>query len=127
MGYTVYWNQSSYNKLKQQFLDDVKTACEKYVAETGDKLDMIIDTDVVKVNSHNEGCEDCLITNSGAMSQFCKTNRQPYTLIVKAILLIAKKYDYVYNLSCDDSDNDGDKYWDSAKEFVKNLNLLVFN
>lgn len=127
MGYTVYWNQSSYNKLKQQFLDDVKTACEKYVAETGDKLDMIIDTDVVKVNSHNKGCEDCLITNSGAMSQFCKTNRQPYTLIVKAILLIAKKYDYVYNLSCDDSDNDGDKYCDSAKEFVKNLNLLVFN
>ena len=127
MGYTINWNQSSYNKLKQQFLDDVKTACEKYVAETGDKLNVIIDTDVVKVNSHNEGCEDCLITNSGAMSQFCKTNRQPYTLIVKTILLIAKKYDYVYNLSCDDSYSDNDKCWDNAKEFVKNLNLLVFN
>ena len=24
MGYTVYWNQSSYNKLKQQFLIDNK-------------------------------------------------------------------------------------------------------
>lgn len=52
MGYTVYWNQSSYNKLKQQFLDDVKTACEKYVAETGDELDVIADQDMVKVNSH---------------------------------------------------------------------------
>lgn len=128
MGYTVYWNQSSYNKLNPQFINDVKTACDKYQADTGDKL--FIDTDdkeFIKVNSIEQGCEDFVVNNVGAMNQFCKTARQPYTLIVKALLLIAQKYDYVYNLSCDDSYDTSHESWDAAKEFVKKYNLLVFN
>lgn len=127
MGYTVYWNQASYNKLNPQFIDDVKTACEKYQADTGDTLDVDSDVDFIKVNSRNNGCEDLVINNTGAKNQFCKTARQKYTLIVKAILLIAQKYDYVYNLSCDDSYDTSHESWDAAKEFVKKYNLLIFN
>ena len=46
---------------------------------------------------------------------------------IKALLLIAQKYDYVYNLSCDDSYDTSHESWDAAKEFVKKYNLLVFN
>lgn len=127
MGYTVYWNQSSYNKLNPQFIDDVKTACEKYQADTGDTLDVDSDVDFIKVNSRDNGCEDLLIDNTGAKNQFCKTARREYTLIVKAILLIAQKYDYVYNLSCDDSYDTSHESWNAAKEFVKKYNLLIFN
>ena len=127
MGYTIYWSQSSYNKLNPQFIDDVKTACEKYQADTGDTLNVDSDVDFIKVNSRDNGCEDLVIDNKGARNQFCKTARREYTLIVKAILLIAQKYDYVYNLSCDDSYDTSHKSWDAAKEFVKKYNLLIFN
>lgn len=127
MGYTVYWSQSSYNKLNPQFIDDVKIACEKYQADTGDTLNVDSDVNFIKVNSRDNGCEDLVIDNTGARIQFCKTARQEYTLIVKAILLIAQKYDYVYDLSCDDSYDTSHKSWDAAKEFVKKYNLLIFN
>ena len=127
MGYTVYWNQSSYNKLNREFIEDVKTACDKYQADTGDTLDVDTGIDFIKVNSHNNGCEDLVINNSGAKTEFCKTARQSYTLIVKAILLIAQKYDYVFNLSCDDSYDTNHESWNDAKDFVKKYGLLVFN
>lgn len=127
MGYTVYWNQASYNKFKPEFVEDVKTACQKYTEETNDELDVIAEEDLIKVNSKEEGYEDFIITNSGAKMEFCKTARQPYTLIVKVLLLIAQKYGYVFKLSCDDSYDTDDESWDEAKKFVKKYNLLVFN
>ena len=100
---------------------------EKYQADTGDTLNVDSDVDFIKVNSRDNGYEDLVIDNTGARIQFCKTARQEYTLIVKAILLIAQKYDYVYDLSCDDSYDTSHKSWDAAKEFVKKYNLLIFN
>lgn len=127
MGYTVYWNQSSYNKLKPEFIEDVKRACQKYTEETGDKLNVTAEESFIKVNSIEQSYEDFVIDTDGAKTEFCKTGRQPYTLIVKALLLIAQKYDYVYNLSCDDSYDSDHESWDDAKNFVKKYDLLVFN
>ena len=127
MGYTVKWNQCSQNELCPEFLQDVRTACEKYTAETGEQLETLIEPGVVIVNSLTNGCEDVVINNVGQGGQFCKTNELPYDLIVKTILLIARKYDYIYNLRCDGKNNCDNEDFEPAKNFVKKYGLLVFN
>ena len=144
MGYTNYWQtaQTNWEDVPEGFVEEAKAALDK-VIKSGVKLGL----DNIRYKSAKEifdvaniagctnkyftimfngcddnSCETFIFTTDGS-NRFCKTNRCNYDIAVKAIIMLAEKYQLLRPNPHDGS------YWDfdgkrTDQEFIDAYNLI---
>lgn len=111
MGFTRYWTAKKVDEFSDEFLQKVKNVIKKaepmgvFVKDgLGGEGDPIIEKDYISLNGDrlsNEDYESFILSPQKNDWDFCKTGRQPYDIVVEAILKLAEKYGYVTDVSSD--------------------------
>ena len=123
MGYTNYWKQNKVEELPEDFINKVNRIFEASrvpLANGMGKKGTLpeCNKNMVWFNGvDEESCETFYIGSEEQGFNFCKTNGQPYDVIVKSVLLLAQDFGIVYDVSWDGDESD-------AEEAKKMLELL---
>lgn len=110
MGYTNYFIPAR-KFFTEGFLATVKKIIEasgvSIVNGLGEPktLPVVGERGIILNGDGEEGCETFVLRVGGGR-EFCKTNRRPYDLVVKAILLVAEKEGHVIEWSFDGDKTD---------------------
>lgn len=145
MGYTNYYHtrHQENNKFPAKFVEDVKTIVDnspcKIVGWDNDELESkpVITEDRISLNGAGEaGSEPFVMTPDGRNMfgelsdeayRFCKTCRNPYDLIVKAILILAERRGDILHSNSPKFWFDGnrkDVEYTRAVRYLKKLKLI---
>ena len=121
MGYVNYWTpENVHEKFSKDFIKYVK----KIISESGVPIknhmgnadaDPIITQKRIAFNGLDDsGHEAFVLFPRGLSRSFCKTNRKPYDIVVKAILMLAEQCGYISNWRFD-GEEDEQEYVDAKK------------
>lgn len=124
MGYTNYYHIKSLEKFPKEFVDGVQKIIDNSPVQLDDS--MIIDEHCIRVNGvPGQDCEEFWITAplTSDCWPFTKTNREPYDLIVKAILILAEHRGDILTGKFSFDGKRKDKEYMRAVRYLKKLNL----
>ena len=129
MGFTHYW---SHNGIKdEQWADVCRFAADAIelrkdiIRDGSGQPDSVayVGEDSVHFNGAEEEAHEDFFLSKEAQSQFCKTERKPYDVVVVAVLLFCYAHVDNFGLSSD-GDIFGEKPTDPHNEHTDALNLL---
>lgn len=119
MGYTNYWTKSNKKKFTPGILGLVHKVISTYEQQSGEKLVKgffhkdeapTVTTTLIHFNVNKEDTgEDFYIDLKDGDSEFCKTDREPYDAVVKAVLMLLQSAGYLTKWDFD-GDTDEDEY-----------------
>lgn len=144
MGYTNYYHarHQENNKFPAKFVEDVKTIVTnspcQIIGWDNDELESKpeITEERIALNGAGEnGHESFVMTPDGLNmfgepddnGRFCKTNRKPYDLIVKAILILAERRGDILHSNSPKFEFDGNRKeveYTRAVRYLKKLKLI---
>lgn len=139
MGYTNYWTPKTLKpgEIPAQFWEEAERVLDKVISkgviladvtgdhkvETGKEL-IVAEEGKILFNGYlDESHESFALDFVEGEWNFCKTVRKPYDLAVKAILMLADKYELL-----DDTDDGYGWSWDGDEkdtEYIDAQNLMV--
>lgn len=130
MGYTRYWEATG-KIFTKEFVElnkaIVKTAKEKYniVIKNGlGEGEPVINMENISINGDASCRLDCetffLASGKSSSPEFCKTDMEPYDVVVNALLQVSREYGYVTNVEDNGAYND-----EEAKQLVVEAKKLL--